>query len=31
MVRGAVVLPNGIGKGVKVLVLTKGEKEFMFY
>ena len=27
MVRGAVVLPNGIGKGVKVLVLTKGEKE----
>ncbi|MFH2045384.1 MAG: 50S ribosomal protein L1 [Pseudomonadota bacterium] len=27
MVRGAVVLPNGIGKEVKVLVFTKGEKE----
>lgn len=27
MVRGAVALPNGIGKKIKVLVLTKGEKE----
>ena len=27
MVRGAVVLPNGIGKEVKVLVFAKGEKE----
>lgn len=27
MVRGAVVLPHGIGKSVKVLALTKGEKE----
>jgi len=26
MVRGAVVLPNGIGKSVKVLVFAKGEK-----
>ncbi|UCF79054.1 MAG: 50S ribosomal protein L1 [Candidatus Eiseniibacteriota bacterium] len=26
-VRGTVVLPNGIGKGVRVLALTKGEKE----
>jgi large subunit ribosomal protein L1 len=27
MVRGSAVLPHGIGKSVKVLVLTKGEKE----
>lgn len=27
MVRGTVVLPNGIGKPVKVLVFAKGEKE----
>jgi large subunit ribosomal protein L1 len=27
MVRGSVVLPNGIGKSVKVLVFAKGEKE----
>ncbi|MGB5422931.1 MAG: 50S ribosomal protein L1 [Desulfobacterales bacterium] len=27
MVRGSVVLPNGIGKDVKVLVFAKGEKE----
>lgn len=27
MVRGSVVLPNGIGKTVKVLVFAKGEKE----
>lgn len=27
MVRGSVVLPNGIGKEVRVLVFTKGEKE----
>lgn len=27
MVRGTVVLPNGIGKKVKVLVFAKGEKE----
>lgn len=27
MVRGAVVLPNGIGKSVRVLVFAKGEKE----
>ncbi|MCP3875704.1 MAG: 50S ribosomal protein L1 [Desulfobacteraceae bacterium] len=27
MVRGTVVLPNGLGKDVKVLVFTKGEKE----
>lgn len=27
MVRGAVVLPNGLGKDVKVLVFAKGEKE----
>jgi large subunit ribosomal protein L1 len=27
MVRGSVVLPNGIGKSVRVLVVTKGEKE----
>lgn len=27
MVRGTVVLPNGIGKDVKVLVFAKGEKE----
>jgi large subunit ribosomal protein L1 len=27
MVRGSVVLPNGIGKSVRVLVITKGEKE----
>jgi large subunit ribosomal protein L1 len=26
-VRGTVVLPNGIGKSVRVLVITKGEKE----
>jgi large subunit ribosomal protein L1 len=27
MVRGAVVLPNGLGKEIKVLVFAKGEKE----
>jgi large subunit ribosomal protein L1 len=27
MVRGSVVLPNGLGKAVKVLVFAKGEKE----
>ncbi|RTZ97660.1 MAG: 50S ribosomal protein L1 [Deltaproteobacteria bacterium] len=27
MVRGSVVLPNGLGKDVKVLVFAKGEKE----
>ncbi len=27
VVRGAVVLPNGMGKGAKVLVFAKGEKE----
>ena len=27
MVRGSVVLPNGIGREVKVLVFAKGEKE----
>ena len=27
MVRGSVVLPNGLGREVKVLVFTKGEKE----
>jgi len=27
MVRGTVVLPHGTGKGVRVLVITKGEKE----
>lgn len=27
MVRGTVVLPNGIGKNVRVLVFAKGEKE----
>ncbi|MBI5682478.1 MAG: 50S ribosomal protein L1 [Deltaproteobacteria bacterium] len=27
MVRGTVVLPNGIGKDIKVLVFAKGEKE----
>ena len=27
MVRGSVVLPNGLGKTVKVLVFAKGEKE----
>ncbi len=27
MVRGAVVLPNGIGKSVRVLVFAKGDKE----
>jgi large subunit ribosomal protein L1 len=27
MVRGALVLPNGIGKSVRVLVFAKGEKE----
>jgi large subunit ribosomal protein L1 len=27
MVRGSVILPNGIGKEVKVLVFAKGEKE----
>ena len=27
MVRGTVVLPNGIGKEVRVLVFAKGEKE----
>jgi large subunit ribosomal protein L1 len=27
MVRGAIVMPNGIGKEVKVLVFAKGEKE----
>ncbi len=26
MVRGAVVLPNGLGKSVRVLVFAKGEK-----
>jgi large subunit ribosomal protein L1 len=27
MIRGAVVLPNGTGRSVRVLVLTKGQKE----
>ena len=27
MVRGAVVLPNGLGKNIRVLVFAKGEKE----
>ena len=27
MIRGTVVLPNGLGKEVKVLVFAKGEKE----
>jgi large subunit ribosomal protein L1 len=27
MVRGTVVLPNGVGKSIKVLVFAKGEKE----
>lgn len=27
MIRGSIVLPNGIGKDVKVLVFAKGEKE----
>jgi large subunit ribosomal protein L1 len=27
MVRGSVVLPNGLGKAVKVLVFAKGQKE----
>ncbi len=27
MVRGAVVLPNGLGKTIRVLVFAKGEKE----
>ena len=27
MVRGTIVLPNGVGKSVKVLVFAKGEKE----
>ena len=27
LVRGTVVLPNGLGKEVKVLVFAKGEKE----
>jgi large subunit ribosomal protein L1 len=27
MIRGSVILPNGIGKTVKVLVFAKGEKE----
>jgi len=27
MIRGSVILPNGIGKAVKVLVFAKGEKE----
>ena len=27
MVRGAIVLPHGLGKGVRVLVFAKGEKE----
>ncbi|MDG2049471.1 MAG: 50S ribosomal protein L1, partial [Myxococcota bacterium] len=27
MVRGALVLPNGVGKSVRVLVFAKGEKE----
>src|SRR3972149_6728834 len=27
MVRGAVVLPNGLGRTVRVLVFAKGEKE----
>jgi Ribosomal protein L1 len=27
MVRGSVVLPNGLGKTVRVLVFAKGDKE----
>lgn len=27
MVRGAIALPNGVGKKIRVLVITKGEKE----